>query len=67
MFGAAAAAAAQARVQRAAESLVVKHGERVEADARFVVKLTTVGDMTALHRALQLLTVETRAKPWERR
>lgn len=66
VLGAAAAAAAQAGVQRAAESLVVKHRERVEADARFVVELTTVRDVTAPHRALQLLTVETRVNSWEK-
>lgn len=66
MLGAAAAAAAQAGVQRAAESLVVKHRERVEADARFVVELTTVRDVTASHRALRLLAVETRVNSWEK-
>lgn len=63
-FGPVAVAAAQAGVQRAAESLVVEHGERVEADARFVVELTAVRHVTASHRALRLLTVETGVNPW---
>lgn len=63
-FGSVAVAAAQAGVQRAAEPLVVKHGERVEANARFVVELTTVRDVTASHRALRLLTVETGVNSW---
>lgn len=48
-FGSVAVAAAQAGVQRAAESLVVKDGERVEANARFVVELPAVRDVTASH------------------
>lgn len=65
-FASVAVAAAQAGVQRAAESLVVKHGERVEANARFVVELTTVRDVTASHRALRLLTVEAGVNSWGR-
>lgn len=51
-------------MQRAAEALVVEHGERVEADARFVVELPTVGDVAAPQRALRLLTVETGVNSW---
>lgn len=64
-FASVAIAAAQAGVQRAAESLVVKHAERVEANARFVVELSTVGDVTAPHRTLRLLTVKTGVNAWE--
>lgn len=51
-------------MQRAAEALVVEHGERVEADARFVVELPAVGDVAASQRALRLLTVETGVNSW---
>lgn len=44
--------AAQAGVERAAEALVVKNCEGVEADARLVVKLATVWDVAATHLAL---------------
>lgn len=64
VLGAAAVATAQAGVQRTAEALVVENGERVEAEARFVVELPTVRDVAALHRALRLLTVETGVNPW---
>lgn len=60
MLGAAAVVAAQTAVQRAAETLVVEHGEGAEADARFVVKFATVRDVAATHLALRLLTGETR-------
>lgn len=51
-------------MQRAAEALVVEHGERVEADARVVVELAAVGDVAAAQRALRLLTVETGVNSW---
>lgn len=60
VLGAAAVAAAQAGVEWAAEALVVEHSEGVEADARLVVELAAVRDVAATHRALRLLTVETR-------
>lgn len=50
--------AAEAGVQRAAEALVVEHGERVEANAGLVVELTAVRRVTAAHLALRLLTDE---------
>lgn len=52
LLGAAAVVAAQAGVERAAEALVVKNGEGVEADARLVVKLATVWDVAATHLAI---------------
>lgn len=52
VLGAAAVVAAQAGVERAAETLVVERGERVEADARLVVKLAAVQDVAATHLAL---------------
>ena len=60
LLAAAAVVAAQAGVERTAEALVVEHSERVEADARLVVKLATVLDVAATHRVVRLLTVETR-------
>lgn len=60
LLGAAAVVAAQAGVERTAEALVVEHSEGVETDARLVVKLAAVWDVAATHRALRLLTVETR-------
>lgn len=65
VLGAVAVVAAQAGVERAAEALVVEHGERVEADARLVVELSTVRHVAAAHRPVRLLTVETRVDPWE--
>lgn len=59
LLGAAAVVAAQAGVERTAEALVIEHSERVEADARFVVKLAAVLDVAATHRAVRLLTVKT--------
>ena len=44
--------AAQAGMERAAEALVVEQGERVEADARLVVKLAAVRDVAATDLAL---------------
>lgn len=52
VLGAAAVVAAQAGVEWTAKALVVEHSERVEADARFVVKLAAVWDVAATHRAL---------------
>lgn len=60
MFAAAAVVAAEAGVERAAETLVVEHGEGTEADALLVVKFAAVGDMAAAHLALRLLASETR-------
>lgn len=60
VLGAAAVVATQAGVEWAAEALVVEHSERVEADARLVVKLAAVWDVAATQSALRLLTVETR-------
>lgn len=60
LLGAAAVVAAQTGVERTAEALVVEHSERVEADARLMVKLAAVLDVAATHRAVRLLTVETR-------
>lgn len=67
VLGAAAVVAAQAGVERAAEALVVEHGERVEADARLVVKFAAVRDVAATHGAVRLLTVETRVDSCEER
>lgn len=52
VLGAAAVVAAQAGMQRAAETLVVKNGQGVESNAWFVVKLATVWDVAAAQLAL---------------
>lgn len=66
-LGAAAVVAAQAGVEWAAETFVVKHGEGAEADARLVVKLAAVLDVAAAHLTIRLLTGETRVNAWENR
>lgn len=65
VLGAVAVVAAQAGVERAAEALVVEHGERIEADARLMVELSAVRDVTAAHCPVCLLTVETRVDACE--
>lgn len=52
MLGAATIVAAQASVQWAAETFVVKHSERVEANTRLVIKLATVWDVAAANLSL---------------
>lgn len=49
-------------MQWAAEALVVQDGEWVEADARLMVKLPTVGDVAAAHRPISTLALETRVE-----
>lgn len=58
VFGARAVVAGEAGVEGAAEPLVVKHRERVEADAGLVVELAAVHDVAAAHLALRLLAGE---------
>lgn len=54
--------AAQAGVQRATEALVVQDGEWVEADARLMVELPTVGHVAAAHRPISTLALEARVE-----
>lgn len=64
VLGAVAVAAAQAGVQRAAESLVVQDGKRIEADACLMVELPTVRHVAATHRAVGTLALEARVEAW---
>lgn len=63
VFGAAAIVAAKAGVKRAAEAFVIKHSERVEADAALMVKLATVRDVAAADLGARLLADETGVEP----
>lgn len=58
VLSAVAIVAAQAGVQRATEPLVVQDGKRVEADARLVVELPTVGHVAAAHCPISTLALE---------